>query len=185
MRHIKNNLLSRSSHVYTRGGSVGSFGNWKINSDTSTIDFLIAHGLFSSLCILCWFKINKRKSSGTSSLKNERCYYLPIQNCFQNKLLYHITCSRHQSLQIFEFFIGPKNIFDQRKMFSCPASINKNKDLENWISNIWRLWCREQVNTVQNPVKRSDIIICFRIRLINFTKLSSNKIFRNEMLTVF
>ena len=119
--------------------------------------------------------------------------------------LWILTCSRHQSLQIFEFqfsnspnlcfyllkgdkktfFIGPKNIFDQRKMFSCPASINKNKDLENWISNIWRLWCREQVNTVQNPVKRSDIIICFRIRLINFTKLSSNKIFRNEMLTVF
>ena len=31
-------------------------------------------------------------------------------------------------------------------MFSCPPSINKNKDLENWNSNIWRLWCREQVN---------------------------------------
>ena len=30
-------------------------------------------------------------------------------------------------------------------MFSCPPSINKNKDLENWNSNIWRLWCREQV----------------------------------------
>ena len=44
------------------------------------------------------------------------------------------------------FFIGRKYFLDQWKMFSCPPSINKNKDLENWNSNIWRLWCREQVN---------------------------------------
>ena len=30
-------------------------------------------------------------------------------------------------------------------MFSCPPSINKHKNLENWNSNIWRLLCREQV----------------------------------------
>ena len=30
-------------------------------------------------------------------------------------------------------------------MFSCPPFNNKNKDLENWNSNIWRVRCREQV----------------------------------------
>ena len=35
-------------------------------------------------------------------------------------------------------------------MFSCPPSISKNKDLENWNSNIWRLWCREQVKIWRN-----------------------------------
>ena len=37
-------------------------------------------------------------------------------------------------------------------MFSCPPSLNKNTDLENWNSNIWRLWCREQVNTKHKQI---------------------------------
>mgnify|MGYP001440622849 CR=1 FL=1 len=58
-----------------------------------------------------------------------------------------ITCSRHQSLQIFVFqfskslflfieggqeniFHWPKKYFRPIKLFSCPPSINKNKDLE-------------------------------------------------------
>ena len=64
---------------------------------------------------------------------------LPL-NKRQVLLFRHIlTCSRHQSLQIFEFqfskslFLliegGQENIF---YWFSCPPSINKNKDLENW-----------------------------------------------------
>ena len=43
-------------------------------------------------------------------------------------------------------------------MFSCPPSINKNKDLENWNSNIWRLWCREQVTQISSK-KYSSLLI--------------------------
>ena len=43
-------------------------------------------------------------------------------------------------------------------MFSCPPSINKNKDLENWNSNIWRLWCREQVTKKQDFWPRLNIL---------------------------
>ena len=47
-------------------------------------------------------------------------------------------------------------------MFPCPPSINKNKDLENWNLNIWRLWCREQVIKFEyfgssNVVKKLDV----------------------------
>ena len=31
-----------------------------------------------------------------------------------------------------------------KNVFLSPFN-NKNKDLENWNSNIWRVWCREQV----------------------------------------
>ena len=56
----------------------------------------------------------------------------------------HITCSRHRNLQniripilqIFVFVYWSKIFFGPMKMFSCPPSINKNKDLENWNSNI-------------------------------------------------
>ena len=74
-----------------------------------------------------------------------------------------ITCSRHQSRVskysnsnspnlCFYLLKGEKKTFlDQWKMFSSPPSINKNNYLEIWNSNIWRLWCREQVsNTCSN-----------------------------------
>ena len=64
---------------------------------------------------------------------------------------YHFSCRAnlinmcHDLLRESWFCNGPKYFLDQWKMFSCPPSINKNKYLENWNSNIWRLWCREQV----------------------------------------
>ena len=42
-------------------------------------------------------------------------------------------------------------------MFSCPPSINKNKDLEKWNSNIWRLWCREQVIISEGLFPKSNL----------------------------
>ena len=67
-----------------------------------------------------------------------------------------ITCSRHRTLQKFEFqfskylflllkedkktfFHWSKKYFRPIKTFSCPPSINKNKYLENWNSNVWSL----------------------------------------------
>ena len=54
-----------------------------------------------------------------------------------------ITRSRHRNLQniripILQIFVFVywKKYFGPIKMFSCPPSINKNKDLENWNSNI-------------------------------------------------
>ena len=52
------------------------------------------------------------------------------------------------------FSIGRKSKW---KMFSCPPSINKNKELENWNSNIWRLWCHEQVTSLFKDVKVSGL----------------------------
>ena len=48
-----------------------------------------------------------------------------------------LTCSRHQTLQIY--------FLDQWKNVFLSPFNNKNKDLENWNSNIWRVQCREQV----------------------------------------
>ena len=76
----------------------------------------------------------------------------PSENIQNNKVSL-LTCSRHQNLQniripvlqIFVFvywrgtgktFYWSKIFFGPMKMFSCPPSINKNKDLENWNSNI-------------------------------------------------
>ena len=41
-------------------------------------------------------------------------------------------------------------VIGKRTLICKFLSISKNKDLENWNSNIWRLWCREQVKIWRN-----------------------------------
>ena len=89
-----------------------------------------------------------------------------------------ITCSRHRSLQKFEFqlskffvliflmilqqtiwgiyYIRKKERFCDSKVIDTTfdqAKIIITKDLDNWNLNFWRLQCREQVSTFLNQIK--------------------------------
>ena len=64
-------------------------------------------------------------------------------------------------------------------MFSCPPSINKNKDLENSNSNFWRVRCHEQVIYVENE-KESNKKLSHCLKQI--VALQPIKIFYSEIV---
>lgn len=47
---------------------MSSLRNGEVHANSTTVDLLIIHGLFGSLCVLQMFKVDEGKASGTTSL---------------------------------------------------------------------------------------------------------------------
>ena len=104
--------------------------------------------LDKNVTIICSYEIRHKWNINKSCLFTCCCFF--VKTVWLHKIL---TCSRHRNFQniripilqifVFVYWRGTRNhfywsiiFFGPMKMFSCPPSINKSKDLENWNSNI-------------------------------------------------
>lgn len=72
---------------------MGALGDGEVNSNPSTVNLLIIHGIFGSLSILCVFVVDESKATGSTSLsvKDDSNFF---KRSKLGKLLFQFSFSR-------------------------------------------------------------------------------------------